>query len=203
MKITALAIPDAFCFVPDQFPDSRGVFLEGFRQAAMIEHVGRPLSVEQVNCSVSRLGVVRGIHFADIPPSQAKYVTCVSGSVFDVVVDLRVGSPCYGRWDSVVLDDTSRSAVYIAEGLGHAFMALSDDATVVYLCSAPYCAPREHGIDPFDPAIGIDWPTIGVDGRAVSPLLSPKDEAAPTLADAAAQGLLPTYEQAKAFYASP
>lgn len=162
--------------------------------------MGRPLSVQQVNCSVSSAGVVRGIHFADIPPSQAKYVTCVSGAVFDVVVDLRIGSPTYGRWDSVVLDDRTRNAVYVAEGLGHAFMALSDAATVVYLCSAPYSPTREHGVHPFDPDIGIAWPQLTADGRRVVAQLSPKDEAAPTLARAAAEGLLPTYEQATAFY---
>jgi dTDP-4-dehydrorhamnose 3,5-epimerase len=202
MKVTPLTIPDAFQIVPDQFGDDRGVFLESFRQDALREQVGRPLDVQQVNCSVSQAGVVRGIHFADIPPSQAKYVTCVSGAVFDVVVDLRIGSPSYGRWDSVVLDDTTRNAVFVAEGLGHAFMALSDDATVMYLCSAPYCAAREHGVHPFDPELAIEWPRLTIDGRPVTNRLSPKDAAAPSLAHAAAQGLLPTYEQATAFYAT-
>ena len=200
MKVTPLTIPDACLFVPDQFADSRGVFLESFRQEAMAEHVGRAFTVQQVNCSVSRLGVVRGIHFADIPPSQAKYVTCVSGSVFDVVVDLRVGSPTYGQWDSVVLDDISRSALYIAEGLGHAFMALSDGATVMYLCSEPYNPSREHGVHAFDGDIAIDWPRLAIDGADVTLELSPKDAAAPGLAESAAQGLLPTYAEAKAFY---
>ena len=138
------------------------------------------------NCSVSARGVLRGIHFADVPPGQGKYVTCVRGAVLDVAVDIRVGSPTFGRWDSVLLDERDRRGIYLAEGLGHAFLSLEDGSTVVYLCSTGYNPSAEHEVHPLDPAIGIDWPTD------VVPLLSPKDAAAPTLADAAALGLLPT-----------
>jgi dTDP-4-dehydrorhamnose 3,5-epimerase len=138
--------------------------------------------------------VLRGVHFADVPPSQAKYVTCVRGAVLDVVIDIRVGSPTYGQWEAVRLDDDTRHAVFLAEGLGHAFMALTDDATVVYLCSAGYAPEREHGIHPLDPALGIEWP------EGIEPLLSPKDEQAPTLAEAERQGLLPSYETCLAYY---
>ena len=101
---------------------------------------------------------MRGIHYADVPPSQAKYVTCVRGAVLDVIVDIRVGSPAFGRYDAVRLDDDERAAVYLSEGLGHAFVALTDDATVVYLCSEVYSPTREHGITPPDPDLGIEWP---------------------------------------------
>jgi len=111
------------------------------------------------------------------------------------VVDLRVGSPTFGEWDSVVLDSDDRRAVYVAEGLGHAFLALSDGASLIYLCSEGYNPGREHGVHPLDPDIGIRWP----DG--VEPLLSPKDAAAPTLAEARDAGLLPTYEQCQDYYA--
>ena len=84
---------------------------------------------------MSAPGVLRGIHFSDVPPGQAKYVTCVAGAVLDVVVDIRVGSPTFGQWDSVLLDDVDRREIYLAEGLGHAFMSLADGSTVVYLCS--------------------------------------------------------------------
>ncbi|GMA25083.1 hypothetical protein GCM10025864_28420 [Luteimicrobium album] len=148
---------------------------------------------------MSAAGVVRGIHFADVPPSQAKYVTCAKGAVLDVVVDIRVGSPTFGRWDSVLLDDVDRRAIYLSEGLGHAFMSLEDDSTVLYLCSAPYAPGREHGIHPLDPEVGVAWPTTARDGSPLTPLLSDKDEAAPTLVEAREQGLLPRLEDVEAF----
>jgi dTDP-4-dehydrorhamnose 3,5-epimerase len=119
---------------------------------------------------------------------------CVKGAVLDVVVDIRVGSPTFGTWDAVLLDDVDRKAIYLSEGLGHAFMSLEDDSTVLYLCSSGYAPGREHGIHPLDPALAIEWPTTARDGAPLSPLLSEKDEAAPTLAEAKAQGLLPTME---------
>jgi dTDP-4-dehydrorhamnose 3,5-epimerase len=140
--------------------------------------------------------VIRGVHFASVPPGQAKYVTCVSGVVLDVIVDIRVGSPSFGRWESIRLDDTDRQAVFLSEGLGHAFTALSDEATVIYLCSTPYTPGREHGVHPLDPEIGIGWP---VD---TEPVLSGKDAAAPTLEQARRSGLLPSYSDCLAYRAS-
>ena len=120
---------------------------------------------------MSSAGTLRGIHFAELPPSQAKFVTCVHGAALDVVIDLRLGSPTFGQWDSVHLDDEERRAVYLPEGLGHAFMALEDHTVVNYLCSAPYAPDREHGIHPLDPEIGIRWPTTRRDGGPLTPLL--------------------------------
>ena len=195
-------IPGAFAVVPQQHRDDRGVFLEWFRSDRFTETTGHRFTIAQANCSVSAAGTVRGIHFAQLPPSQAKYVTCPSGAILDVVVDIRVGSPTFGQWDAVVLDDTDRKALYLSEGLGHAFMALADDTVVNYLCSAPYAPGREHGVHPLDPAIGIDWPTQGRDGAPLTPSLSPKDAEAPTLADIADTGLLPTYDAVQAFVES-
>ena len=96
----------------------------------------------------------------------------------------------------MLLDDTDRRAVYVAEGLGHVFMALTEGTVISYLCSEGYNPGREHAVHPLDPAIGIDWPAD------VTPLLSPKDEAAPTLAEAQASGLLPSYDECQAFYAT-
>jgi dTDP-4-dehydrorhamnose 3,5-epimerase len=189
-----LAVPGAYEITPKQFGDPRGVFLEWFKAGAFAEAVGHPLDLQQANCSVSAAGVLRGIHFADVPPGQAKYVTCAKGAVLDVVVDLRVGSPTFGTWDSVLLDDVDRRAIYLGEGLGHAFMSLEDDSTVLYLCSTGYNPGAEHGIHPLDPTVGIDWPTTARDGSPLTSLLSEKDTAAPTLAEAAEQGLLPTYD---------
>ncbi|KOV96865.1 dTDP-4-dehydrorhamnose 3,5-epimerase [Streptomyces sp. NRRL B-1140] len=190
-----LDIAGAWVLEPKIFPDDRGSFHEWYRGAEFREATGYDLSLAQANCSVSRRGVLRGVHFADVPPGQAKYVTCVRGAVLDVVIDIRVGSPTYGKWEAVRLDDDTRHAVFLAEGLGHAFMALTDDATVVYLCSEGYAPGREHGIHPLDPALGIEWP------EGITPLLSPKDEQAPTLAEAERRGLLPAYESCRAYYA--
>jgi len=197
VQIRELKIPDSYEITPKQFGDDRGVFLEWYRFDRLEEAVGHPLSLAQANTSVSKRGVVRGIHFADIPPSQAKYVTATRGAVLDFVIDIRVGSPTFGQWDSVLLDEQDRRAIYIAEGLGHCFVALSDDATVSYLVSAPFNAPREHGVNPLDPEIGLDFTLASGDL-----LLSPKDTDAPSLAEAAASGLLPTWEAARAFYDS-
>jgi dTDP-4-dehydrorhamnose 3,5-epimerase len=195
MKIRPLSIEGAWEITPQLHGDPRGLFTEWYRFDHLAEAVGHPLDLRQANLSVSAAGVVRGVHFADVPPGQAKYVTCVRGAVLDVVVDLRVGSPTFGRWEGVRLDDTDRAAVYLSEGLGHGFCALSDDATLTYLCSATYSPTGEHGIHPLDPDLGIDWP-------AGTPQLSAKDEAAPTLAEALASGLLPRYQDTLAYTAS-
>ncbi|QEO13543.1 dTDP-4-keto-6-deoxy-D-glucose epimerase [Agromyces intestinalis] len=194
MQIRELKIPDSYEITPKQFGDDRGVFLEWYRFDRLEEHIGHPLNLAQANTSVSKRGVVRGIHFADVPPSQAKYVTATRGAALDFVIDIRVGSPTYGQWDSVLLDETDRRAIYLGEGLGHCFVALSDDTTVSYLVSAPYNAAREHGIDPRDPAIGLEF---GIPADEL--ILSPKDIEAPTLAEAEASGLLPTWEQVRAY----
>lgn len=200
MQVTPLSIDGAWRIEPEQHSDERGVFLEWFRQDVLARQVGHPLDLQQANWSTSAAGVVRGVHFADLPPSQAKYVTCVSGAAVDVAVDVRVGSPTYGTWEAVRLDDENRNAVYLAEGLGHAFMALAPRTTVVYLCSASYAPGREHGINPLDPGLGIDWPTHGRDGGDLTPALSPKDQEAPTLVEAEQAGMLPTFADAQAFY---
>ncbi len=187
MKVRPLTIEGAFEVVPVQHRDSRGTFLEWYRFDALAAAVGHPLELAQANLSTSARDVVRGVHFADVPPGQAKYVTCVSGAVLDVVVDIRVGSPTFGSWEAVPLDDEERRAVYLAEGLGHAFCALTEGATVAYLCSSTYRPGHEHGIDPLDPDLAIDWP-------ADTPRLSTKDAAAPSLAQARAAGLLPQYD---------
>lgn len=196
MDIRALDIDGAFVVTPRQFPDGRGVFMEGFRGDKLAEHLGHRMDVVQSNISVSARGTVRGIHFADVPPSQAKYITVLSGSIIDFIVDIRVGSPTFRSWTSVKLDTVERKAVYLAEGLGHAFVALEDDSTAMYLCSAPYTPEREHGINPLDATVGLELPA------GIEPLLSPKDEAAPSLEEARASGLLPDYGQCQDFYAS-
>src|SRR5438552_10475609 len=131
------SVGGAWAFAAGRQRDDRGYLLEWCQAGELSEWLGYRPEIAQANCSVSRRGVVRGVHFSSVPPGQAKYVTCVSGAVLDVIVDVRVGSPTYGRWEAVRLDDTSRRAVFLAEGLGHAFTAVSDEATVIYLCSTP------------------------------------------------------------------
>ena len=196
MEITELAVPGAFVVRPAVRRDDRGEFAELYRFDLLAQVVGHPLTLAQVNSSRSRRGTLRGIHFADVPPGQAKYVSCAHGSVLDVVVDIRTGSPSFGQWTSVQLDATERTALYVSEGLGHAFVALTEDAVVTYLCSTTYNPAAEHGIDPLDPAIGITWP------GDVEPLLSPKDLAAPSLQQALDDGLLPAWDDCQKLYRS-
>jgi dTDP-4-dehydrorhamnose 3,5-epimerase len=192
-----LAIPDAWEFTPVQHRDDRGVFFEFYRFEEMIGLTGHPLTLRQGNVSVSSRGVVRGIHYALVPPGQAKYVVAPRGAFVDYVIDLRVGSPTFAEWDSVIIDDVDRRAVYLSEGLGHAIVALTEDATVSYLVSEVFNPERELGIDVLDPDIGLMFPReIG------EPLLSPKDTSAPSLADALARGLLPSLDESAAQYRS-
>ncbi|HEY2575719.1 MAG TPA: dTDP-4-dehydrorhamnose 3,5-epimerase [Streptosporangiaceae bacterium] len=183
-----LNIGGAWVCTPRVWEDNRGSFFEMFHGQEFDQHLGYQLEVAQVNCSVSRRGVIRGIHFADVPPGQAKYVCCVSGSIVDVVVDLRVGSPTFKAWEAVEMDGASGRALFLAEGLGHGFTAASPEATVVYLCSTPYAPGRERTVHALDPGLGIAWPDHG------AAILSDRDAAAPTLEQARAGGLLPSYE---------
>ena len=184
----ALSVDGAWLFTPILRTDDRGVFLESFKESEFVEAVGRPFDLKQMNISISRSGTVRGVHFADVPPGQAKYVQCLEGSILDVVVDIRIGSPTFGSWDAVQLDSQDRQGLFVAEGLGHAFCALSESATVGYLCSEEYAPAREHGIHPLDPELALPWPA------GSESVLSPKDEAAPGLNEAREGGLLPLYE---------
>ncbi|MEZ0092065.1 dTDP-4-dehydrorhamnose 3,5-epimerase family protein [Streptacidiphilus sp. EB129] len=192
MKIRPLSIEGAWEITPQQHGDPRGMFMEWYRFDHLADAVGHPLRLAQANMSVSAADVVRGIHFADVPPGQAKYVSCIRGAVLDVIVDIRVGSPSFGTWEAVRLDDVDRRAVYISEGLGHGFCALSDDATLSYLVSETFNPTGEHGIHPLDPDLAIAWPTD-------APQLSARDAAAPSLASALESGLLPRYQECRSF----
>jgi dTDP-4-dehydrorhamnose 3,5-epimerase len=195
MKVRELKIPGAWEITPAVHGDSRGLFYEWLTDREFSAVTGHRLDVRQANCSVSSAGVLRGLHFAQLPPSQAKYVTCVSGSVFDVVVDIRLGSPTFGQWDSVLLDDKDRRTIYISEGLGHGFLALQDNSMIMYLCSAEYNPHREHTIRATDPALAIDWPLV--DGAA--PSLSDRDAAAPSFEEVRASDLLPSWDETQKF----
>jgi dTDP-4-dehydrorhamnose 3,5-epimerase len=197
VTIEPTSIDGAWICTPSIHRDDRGQFLEWFRGDLLAAATGRRVDVVQANHSISRGGVVRGVHFADVPPGQAKLVYCPVGSAIDVIVDVRIGSPTFGQVERVLLDPIDRRAVFIAEGLGHAFYALEDDTSVNYLVSSAYNPAAEHAVSPLDPALEAAWPD-GVEGLIVSP----RDAQAPTLAEASAQGLLPTMQACAEWYAA-
>jgi dTDP-4-dehydrorhamnose 3,5-epimerase len=195
VQILELAVPGAFEVTPVQHADERGVFLEWFRADLLLEATGRRFELRQSNLSVSARGVLRGIHYSDVPPGQAKYVTVVEGAVLDIVVDLRVGSSCFGQWDAVELTTDNRKAVFLSEGLGHAFVALTEGATVSYLTTDVYRPEGDRTVLPLDPELALDLPF-----PASELILSTKDRSAPTLADAMARGALPTLAACEVVY---
>ena len=195
MEIRPLDLPGAWLCTPTQYADDRGLFTEWFRDDHLVEATGRGFGIAQANLSVSRRGVLRGLHVADTPPGQAKVVSCPSGAVLDVAVDVRVGSPTFGQVASVVLDDADRRVLVLAEGLAHGFCALRDDTVVSYLVSSTYDPAAEHTVDALDPALPIDWPTdIG------ELIRSQRDVAAPTLEQALGERILPSYADCVAVY---
>ena len=159
---------------PTVHGDDRGFFLETYRRDLLAEH-GVDVEFVQHNQSRSAKGTLRGIHF-QTEPGQAKLVRCARGEIFDVAVDLRRDSPTYGQWEGHRLDDVSHHQFFMPVGFGHGFVVLSDVADVSYLCSSTYDPATEADIAWDDPDVGIEWPLA-------EPLLSERDEAAPTLAE--------------------
>ena len=155
MSVENLEIPGVWVFTPKQWSDDRGFFFEWFQDSTFKEHAGVNFSLAQANCSISKKGTLRGLHFADVPPGQRKYVTCMTGSALDVVVDFRVGSPTFGKWESIELNTESRKVVSIPNGVGHGFMALEDKTTIVYLCDQRYNPTGEREINPLAPEIQL------------------------------------------------
>ncbi|HVT66061.1 MAG TPA: dTDP-4-dehydrorhamnose 3,5-epimerase family protein [Mycobacteriales bacterium] len=188
MSVEPLGIDGAWLCTPQLHSDPRGLFLEWFRSDVLATATEREFDVVQANHSVSGKGVVRGVHYADVPPGQAKYVTVPVGAALDIVVDLRMGSPTFGKSEMIVLDDERRQGVFLAEGLGHAFCALQDDTAVTYLVSAVYSPQHEHAVSPNDPDLALPW-----NEYVETPIVSDRDLAAPSVAEAAAAGALPSY----------
>ncbi|WP_405577943.1 dTDP-4-dehydrorhamnose 3,5-epimerase family protein [Streptomyces sp. NBC_01190] len=184
-----LAVAGCHLFTPPVHRDERGLFVSPLRQEAFISAVGHPFPVAQTNHSRSARGVLRGVHFTTTPPGQAKYVHCARGRALDVVVDIRLGSPTFGAYEAVELDSEDLRSVYLAEGVGHAFLALEEDTVMSYLVSTEYVPGLEQAIDPFDPQLGLPWP------RDVDFVLSARDTAAIGLAEAEARGMLPRYTE--------
>jgi dTDP-4-dehydrorhamnose 3,5-epimerase len=177
MRTLQTSLAGVLAIEPAVHGDHRGFFAETFRDDAWRD-VGIDMTFVQDNHSRSRRGTLRGMHF-QTAPGQAKLIRCARGAIFDVVVDLRRGSPTFGRWEGFTLDDESMRQLFVPIGFAHGFCVTSEVADVVYKCSSYYDAATESGIAYDDPAIGIEWP-LGVE-----PIVSERDASAPRLADVA------------------
>jgi 5-epimerase len=190
MRIRELSVEGALEFTPEVSSDHRGLFVSPFQESDFVRATGRRLfPVAQTNHSVSRRGVVRGVHFTVTPPGCAKYVYCPQGAALDVVVDIRVGSPTFGKWDVVEVDPRHFRSVYFPVGVGHLFISLQDDTVMSYMISGEYVPENELGLSPLDPALDLPLP------KDIEPILSERDRNAPTLAEAERRGLLPQYDK--------
>jgi len=188
MEVVALAIPEVLLVRPRVFADARGHLLEAFH-AERYASFGVPGATErfvQDTLSRSSRGVLRGLHLQH-PAAQGKLVQAVEGAVFDVALDVRLGSPTYARWIGQVLDAEGHHQLWIPPGFAHGFLTLTEHATVAYKCTAPYDPAAELAIRYDDPDLGVAWPLDA------PPTLSERDAAAPTLARLAAEGLLPRH----------
>ena len=186
MKLTPLDIEGTWLAESPVWSDDRGFFREWFKSEDVMSATGRNFGIEQANISLSSRGTLRGIHYSIAPCGQAKWITCVTGSIKDVIVDIRPDSETFGKWIEVTLKGDSGQAVFISEGLGHGFVALEDNTAVAYLVSTPFSPTHEFEINPLDEKIGITW---GMDRNALK--ISEKDKNAPTLAERLAEGKLP------------
>ena len=195
MKAHPLKISGSWKIEFQKFDDNRGFFYESFKEEDFKNQIGRNLNIKQTNTSSSSKGSVRGIHYALVPPSQAKLVQCQRGSIKDYVIDIRVGSPTFGQFEEIELNEKSASAVFIEEGLAHAFVALENQTVVTYFVTEKYNPEREKGINPFDKTLNVKWPDIDL-------ILSEKDKQAISLEEANNQGLLPTFDECKEFIKS-
>ncbi|MEU0492759.1 dTDP-4-dehydrorhamnose 3,5-epimerase family protein [Nocardiopsis changdeensis] len=189
MRARQLSIPGALVFTAPVYSDPRGTFTSPFLASAFAEAAGHPLfAPAQISHSRSRRGVVRGVHYTATPPGMAKLVHCPQGRALDFIVDLRTGSPAFGRWESVELDPASGRSAYLPVGVGHLFVALEDDTVMSYFLSREYVAENERAVAPFDPDLGLEIPP----GHTQ---ISERDRVAPSLGEAARLGALPDYRE--------
>lgn len=168
MNATPLAIAEVILFEPRAFEDERGLFFESFSQKAFEQAVGHPVTFVQDNHSISKKGVLRGLHFQRAPFAQGKLVRVVRGSAFDVAVDIRQGSPTYGKWVAETLTGKNRKQLWIPEGFAHGFMALEDETEFLYKTTNYYDKASEGGLRWDNPSLGIEWPSA-------DPIVSDKD----------------------------
>jgi dTDP-4-dehydrorhamnose 3,5-epimerase len=187
MKLTPLAIEGAWIAESPVWSDERGFFREWFKSEDVKAATGCDFAIKQANISLSSAGTLRGIHYSIAPQGQAKWITCVVGTIQDVILDIRPESKTFGQWTDIELKGDSGKAVLISEGLGHGFLAIEDNSAVAYLVSTPFSPKDEFGINPLDEKIGIKW---GIDLSLLK--ISDKDKFAPTLSARLEQKLLPS-----------
>jgi dTDP-4-dehydrorhamnose 3,5-epimerase len=195
MIIKPLEISGSWLIELNKFDDNRGYFFESFRFDLINNSLNRKFDVKQSNTSVSHKGTLRGIHYALNIPSQAKYIQCLQGCIEDFIIDIRVGSPTYGKFISIKLDAQKPQAIFIEEGLAHAFVSLLDNSIVSYNVNQLFNPSNEKGINPFDKTLSIKWPNIDLK-------LSTKDSNEISLEDAKNQNLLPDYLEMKNYIKS-
>lgn len=178
MQIEETVLPGVKLITPRRFGDHRGFFAETYN-SGVFEEAGIDTAFVQDNHSLSQTkGTVRGLHFQGLPHAQVKFVRCGRGALFDVAVDIRCGSPTYGKWVGFELSFENGQQLLIPAGFAHGFMTLTEDTEIVYKCSDFYAPETEGALIWNDPDIGIDWPLQGI-----TPVLSDKDAEAPKLAD--------------------
>lgn len=170
MKVTPTALPEVLLIEPKVFGDDRGFFFESFNARAFDEAVGRPVTFVQDNHSRSARHVLRGLHY-QIQATQGKLVRVVRGSVYDVAVDMRRGSPSFGRWTGVELSEANHRQLWIPEGFGHGFLVLSESADFLYKTTDYWVPAAERCVRWNDETLAIDWPLEGA-----TPLVSAKDQ---------------------------
>ena len=188
MTLQEMSISGAYLVTHKVFPDERGLFREWFK-AEEVELIDKSFSVKQANYSISNQYVIRGIHYSLAPQGQAKIVTCASGRIVDVLVDLRVGSPTYLKVEYVELAEELGKVVFVPTGVGHGFFVKSETAAVVYLTSSGYAPDYEKAISPMDPELGINWPIP----EGELGIISKADTEAPALTEAKEAGTLPAF----------
>lgn len=174
MKFTPLGIAGAWLIESPMFQDDRGIFREWFKLEILQENGLPEFHVRQANTSISKKGVIRGIHYSSEKKGQTKLVTCTSGSILDVIVDLRAESKTFGAHLEVELNENEGKCVYISSGLGHAFQALQENSVATYLLNKEYAPEDEFGVNPVDPALNIKWPLL-------NPIISEKDLNSPVI----------------------
>ena len=186
MDLRPLGIEGVWLAESPVWSDERGFFREWFKSGDIKTTTGIDFSIQQANISQSQQGVIRGIHYSLAPQGQAKWITCINGSIRDVIVDIRLSSPTFGKSVHVDLEGQDGKAILIGAGLGHGFASLAHSSTIAYLLSSPYSPAEEFEINPLDPGLGINW-----DLELSKVSLSEKDKLAPTLAARASEGKLP------------
>jgi dTDP-4-dehydrorhamnose 3,5-epimerase len=174
MKLQELELKGSWLAKSELHIDDRGSFREWFKSDEVKSVTGLDFIVKQSNISISKKNSIRGMHFSTSPLGQSKWITCVAGSVWDVVVDIRLNSPTFKKWAGIQLSEDSGLSLLAGKGFAHGFLALENNSAISYLLTSEYSPSEEFGFNPLDPSLSIDW-------KIENPIMSQKDLSAPTL----------------------